>query len=74
VRGGHLIDSHPNWKFWAGERYYRRWNIDQIDWYMQDMSGYGGGSEDVHVGGPVKIAFAYLGGAIHTDQLTSGRF
>jgi len=55
VRGGNLFTSHLNWKFWAGERYYRRWNIDQIDWYMQDMSGYGGGIEDVSVAGPLKI-------------------
>jgi maltoporin len=74
VRGGNLFASHPDWKFWAGERYYRRWNIDQIDWYMQDMSGYGGGIEDVHLGGPVKIAFAYLGGVIDADQLKSGPF
>jgi len=74
VRGGNLFASHPDWKFWAGERYYRRWNIDQIDWYMQDMSGYGGGVEDVHLGGPVKIAFAYLGGVNHADKLKSGPF
>ena len=42
VRGGNLFASHPDWKFWAGQRYYRRWNVDEIDWYMQDMSGYGG--------------------------------
>ncbi len=70
VRGGNLFTSHPNWRFWAGERYYRRWNIDQIDWYMQDMSGYGGGIEDVSVAGPLKISFAYLAGAIHNDQLS----
>jgi maltoporin len=74
VRGGNLFASHPDWKFWAGERYYCRWNIDQIDWYMQDMSGYGGGVEDVHLGGPVKIAFAYLGGVNDADKLKSGYF
>ena len=74
VRGGNLIKTHPDWKLWAGERYYRRWNVDEIDWYMQDMSGYGGGIEDVHVAGPVKFAFAYLVGAVHGDQLDDGVF
>jgi len=62
VRGGNLFESQPDAKFWAGERYYRRQSIYIDDFYPLDMSGYGGGVEDVNlkVG---KIAVSYLGGA-----------
>ena len=62
VRGGHLFDRQPDAKFWAGERYYRRQHVEINDFYPLDMSGYGGGVEDLNlrVG---KMAVAYLAGA-----------
>lgn len=62
IQVGNIIKRNPNAKFWAGERYYRRYNIDIDDFYILDMSGYGGGVEDldVKVG---KMAVAFLGGA-----------
>ena len=62
VRGGNLFESQPDAKFWAGERYYRRQSIYIDDFYPLDMSGYGGGVEDLNlrVG---KMAVAFLGGA-----------
>src|SRR5262249_11633081 len=45
VRGGHIFESQPDTKFWAGERYYRRQHIEINDFYPLDMSGYGGGLE-----------------------------
>jgi maltoporin len=69
VQAGNLFDSQPNAKFWAGERYYRRYNIDINDFYTVDMSGYGGGVEDLNV----KIgraAIAYFIGA-QSDIITS---
>ncbi len=62
VRGGNLFASQPDAKFWAGERYYRRQHIEINDFYPLDMSGYGGGVEDLNlrVG---KMAVAYLAGA-----------
>ncbi len=62
VQGGHLLDFQPNAKFWAGERYYRRQHIEIDDFYPLDMSGYGGGVEDLNVG-IGKMAVAFLGGA-----------
>src|ERR1700752_3485613 len=62
VQGGHIIESQPDAKFWAGERYYRRQHIEINDFYPLDMSGYGAGVEDVHVG-VGKMAVAYLAGA-----------
>lgn len=62
VRGGNLLESQPDAKFWAGERYYRRQSIYIDDFYPLDMSGYGGGVEDVNVRF-AKLAVAFLGGA-----------
>ena len=62
VRGGHLLESQPDAKFWAGERYYRRYHIEINDFYPLDMSGYGAGVEDwnLRVG---KMSVAYIAGA-----------
>src|SRR5215813_7255193 len=62
IQAGNVLESQPNAKFWAGERYYRRQHIDINDFYPLDMSGYGAGVEDldVRVG---KLALAFLSGA-----------
>ncbi len=58
VQAGNIFESQPNAKFWAGERYYRRQHIDSDDFYPLDMSGYGGGVEDLNVGiGKLAVAF-----------------
>ena len=62
VQAGNVFKSQPGAKFWAGERYYRRYQSHINDFYISDMSGYGGGVEDldVKVG---KMAVAFLAGA-----------
>ena len=62
IQAGNVLESQPDAKFWAGERYYRRQHIEINDFYPLDMSGYGGGVEDlnVRIG---KLAVAYLAGA-----------
>lgn len=69
VQAGNIFESQPNAKFWAGERYYRRQHIDIDDFYPLDMSGYGGGVEDIdlRIG---KMAVAFLSGA-RPDIVTS---
>jgi maltoporin len=57
---GNVFKSQPNLKFWAGNRFYRRHDIHIIDFYHWDMSGGGGGVEDITVG-PVKFALAWIG-------------
>jgi maltoporin len=47
VQAGNIFEIQPNAKFWAGERYYRRQHIDSDDFFPLDMSGYGGGVEDL---------------------------
>ncbi len=62
VQAGKLLEIQPDAKFWAGERYYHRQHIDIDDFYTLDMSGYGGGVEDLNVG-IGKLAVAFLAGA-----------
>src|SRR5580692_1084911 len=58
VQAGRLFESQPNAKFWAGERYYRRQHIDSDDFFPLDMSGYGGGVEDLDLKfGKAAVAF-----------------
>ena len=73
VQIGNIFKNQPNAKFWAGERYYRRQHIEIDDFYPLDMSGYGGGVEDLNVG-VGKVAIALLGGAIPQDITNHGTY
>ncbi len=46
-------------KYWAGNRFYRRHDIHINDFYYFNMSGYGGGVEDISIGSG-KLSLAYL--------------
>jgi maltoporin len=73
VRGGNLFDRQPDAKFWAGERYYRRQHVEINDFYPLDMSGYGGGVEDLDLG-VGKMAVAYLAGARPDVETQNGNY
>jgi len=62
VQAGNVFESQPGAKFWAGQRYYRRYQAHINDFYISDMSGYGGGVEDLNVK-VGKMAVAFLAGA-----------
>ncbi|HZD31283.1 MAG TPA: carbohydrate porin [Candidatus Angelobacter sp.] len=62
IEVGNVLPSNPEAQFWAGERYYRRLNIDINDFFILDTSGYGGGVENVNVK-IGQMSVAYLGGA-----------
>lgn len=55
-----VIPDMPDASLWAGSRFYRRHDININDFYYWDMSGGGGGIEDVNFG-PGKFAFAWIG-------------
>jgi maltoporin len=55
-----VITGFQDAKIWAGNRFYRRHDIHINDFYFWDMSGGGGGIEDLAVG-PGKFAFAWIG-------------
>lgn len=60
--------AQPEASFWAGQRFYDRFDVHMSDFYYLDMSGFGGGVEDIDVG-MGKLAIAWLGGNI--DNLVS---
>ncbi|MEO5712117.1 MAG: carbohydrate porin [Luteolibacter sp.] len=55
-----VIPGAPGAKIWAGSRFYRRHDIHINDFYFWDMSGGGGGIEDVPLG-MGKFAVAWIG-------------
>jgi len=57
---GNVIASQPSLKFWAGNRYYRRHDIHINDFYFSNMSGTGGGFEDLKLGNG-RLALAWIG-------------
>jgi len=57
---GNVSAALPGAKFWAGRRFYRRHDIHILDFFYWDMSGGGGGIEDLQIG-PAKLAFAWIG-------------
>jgi maltoporin len=58
VQAGNIFESQRSAKVWAGERYYRRQHIDSDDFFTLDMSGYGGGIEDLDLKfGKAAVAF-----------------
>ena len=73
IRGGNVFESHPDAKFWVGERYYRRQHIEINDFYPLDMSGYGAGFEDLRLG-IGKLAVGYLSGARPDIQTANGNY
>jgi len=57
---GNVLPFAPSTKFWAGNRFYRRHDIHVLDFFYWNMSGGGGGIEDVPIG-PGHLAFAWIG-------------
>ncbi len=57
---GNVVRSQPSMKFWAGNRFYRRHDIHIDDFFYYNMSGAGGGIEDLEL--PFgKFAAAWIG-------------
>jgi maltoporin len=70
---GHIIESHPEMTLWAGQRFYRRRDVHIIDFFFNDMSGYGAGFQDMKVGGGnAKLSVAYLGGSVENQRNAMG--
>jgi maltoporin len=64
IEAGNVFEENPDIRLWAGQRYYRRHDIHINDFYYLDLSGYGGGFEDLPVGDVGKLAVAWIGGSV----------
>src|SRR6516165_8554349 len=57
-----VIKSAPEITFWAGDRFYDRWNIDSEDYFWLNTSGFGIGVYNIHFGDcPGSLWLAWLG-------------
>src|ERR1700752_5271453 len=56
-----VFKTAPEVTFWAGERFYDRWNTDPEDYFWLDTSGYGAGVYNIDVG-IGKLYAAWIGG------------
>jgi maltoporin len=68
-KAGGLIANNPTASWWAGQRFYSRIQVHMTDFWYRDMSGYGGGIEEVGIGDAMHLGFAWIGGSI--DELNS---
>ena len=64
-----LIGDKPTAGWWAGQRFYSRIQVHMTDFWYRDMSGYGGGIENLDVADQFKLGAAWIGGSI--DSLDS---
>jgi len=72
AQAGNILPGYfRDTRFWGGQRYYQRKDIHINDFFYQDMSGYGGGVEEVRLPRG-KAAFAYIGSALPTTLVTIG--
>lgn len=46
---GHFVEWDPGIKVWAGQRFCRLPELDINDFWWYDLSGYGGGFEDINI-------------------------
>lgn len=60
-----VFGSQKEAQFWAGSRFYDRHDLHMSDFYYRDLSGFGGGVENLKAG-PVRLSAAWLGGSIDT--------
>ena len=65
--GRGVWESQPNATFWAGARFYDRHDLHVSDFFYRDLSGFGGGIDNIELGDYGKFAVAWLGGS--SDQL-----
>jgi maltoporin len=65
-----VFKGAPEVTFWAGQRFYDRWNTDAEDYFWLDRSGYGAGVYNIDVG-VGKLWLAWLGG-LNADDISPG--
>ncbi|MCK9604414.1 MAG: carbohydrate porin [Candidatus Omnitrophica bacterium] len=73
---GRFIPTDMEAKVWAGERFYRLPELDINDFWWSDMSGYGGGFEDLNFFNLGKLNIAYIGYASNdlNQKTNHGRY
>src|SRR5246500_3113343 len=65
-----VFKTAPEVTFWAGVRFYDRWNTDPEDYYWLDTSGHGAGVYNIDVG-IGKLWAAWIGG-LNAQEISPG--
>jgi maltoporin len=66
---GNVVPAQPSMKFWAGNRFYERADIHINDFFFRNLSGGGGGVEDIQL--PFgQLALAWIGNGSESDLCT----
>ncbi len=65
IMGGGF-DFAPSMKVWAGNRYYGREYLPELDWFFTNLIGYGAGFEDIPLGSKARLNIAWV--AVHNGQ------
>ena len=71
-RMGHFLNWDPGAKVWAGQRFCRLPELDITDFWWYDLSGYGGGFEDINCG-IGKLDVTFIGYASNDINLSTNR-
>lgn len=58
---GHFVEWDPGIKVWAGQRFCRLPELDINDFWWYDLSGYGGGFEDINIFDIGKLDATFIG-------------
>jgi len=69
---GRVFASQPDVKFWAGNRFYYRYDLHLNDFFYYNISGGGGGMEDLKIG-EGKFAIAWIGAANNSSLYSTYR-
>lgn len=62
VKAKGVLKNQKGASFWAGQRFIRN-EVYIKDYFPRDMTGFGGGIEDIRLGKELKLSFSYLGGS-----------
>ena len=66
---GNVVPAQPSMKFWAGNRFFERSDIHINDFFFRNMSGGGGGVEDIQL--PFgQLSLAWIGNGSESDLYT----
>jgi maltoporin len=65
-----VFKTAPEVTFWAGVRFYDRWNTDPEDYFWLDTSGYGAGVYNIDLG-VGKLWAAWIGG-LNAEDISPG--
>ena len=72
VQATGVIEALPNATLWAGKRFYQRHDIHMNDYYYWDLSGPGGGIENIDLGFG-KLSLAWLRNTSEDTEFPDGR-